>query len=94
MCASKVDGIEKIGLNCTACHVGQVHDQNRAVRIDGLGNMALVNQFLQDMALETERTLETLVVCSVSGSVSTPSAARAGPILWLEPRDATGTDET
>jgi cytochrome c peroxidase len=54
---SKIDGILKIGLNCTACHVGQVQYQNHAVRIDGLGNMALVNQFLQDMALETERTI-------------------------------------
>ena len=53
---SKIDGIEKIGLNCTACHVGQVQYGGRAVRIDGLGNMALVNRFLQDMALETERT--------------------------------------
>lgn len=55
----KVLGIEMIGLNCTACHVGQVQYRNRAVRIDGGPNMVLVNKFLRDMILETEDTLKS-----------------------------------
>ncbi len=54
---SKAEHIDMIGLNCTACHVGQVQYQGHAVRVDGLGNMALINNFLQDMATETEHTL-------------------------------------
>jgi hypothetical protein len=55
----KLEGIEMIGLNCTACHVGQVQYQGHAVRIDGLGNMALINGFLKDLAGETQKTLES-----------------------------------
>jgi hypothetical protein len=54
---AKAEGIDMIGLNCSACHVGQVQYQGRAVRIDGLGNMALINAFLADLATETEKTL-------------------------------------
>jgi RoxA-like, cytochrome c-like len=54
---SKAENIDMIGLNCSACHVGQVQYQGHAVRIDGLGNMALINAFLTDMAAETEKTL-------------------------------------
>jgi hypothetical protein len=54
---SKASGIDMIGLNCAACHVGQVQYQGHAVRIDGLGNMALINAFLQDLATETQKTL-------------------------------------
>jgi hypothetical protein len=54
---SKVDNVEMIGLNCSACHVGQVQYQGRAVRVDGLGNMALINAFLTDLAQETEKTV-------------------------------------
>lgn len=56
---AKTTGIEMIGLNCAACHVGQVQYQNRALRVDGAGNMALINRFLQDLATETERTIES-----------------------------------
>jgi hypothetical protein len=56
---SKAEGIDMIGLNCTACHVGQVQYQGHAVRVDGLGNMALINAFLSDMASETQKTLES-----------------------------------
>jgi len=56
---AKAEKIEMIGLNCTACHVGQVQYQERAVRIDGLGNMALINGFLADLASETEKTLKS-----------------------------------
>ncbi len=54
---SKASNIEMIGLNCSACHVGQVQYQGRAVRIDGLGNMAQINAFLVDLAAETQKTL-------------------------------------
>jgi hypothetical protein len=54
---SKAENIEMIGLNCSACHVGQVQYRGHAVRIDGLGNMVLVNAFLSDLATETEKTL-------------------------------------
>ena len=56
---SKASGIDMIGLNCAACHVGQVQYQGHAVRIDGLGNMALINAFLSDMAAETQKTLSS-----------------------------------
>jgi hypothetical protein len=54
---SRASNIEMIGLNCSACHVGQVQYQGHAVRIDGLGNMAQINAFLVDMAAETQKTL-------------------------------------
>ena len=53
----KGTGIEMIGLNCTACHVGQVEYKGHAVRIDGGPNMVLINRFLQDLGEETRRTL-------------------------------------
>jgi hypothetical protein len=56
---SKVAEIDMIGLNCAACHVGQVQYRGHSVRIDGLGNMVLVNAFLRDIALETTKTIES-----------------------------------
>ena len=53
---SKLTGTQMIGLNCAACHVGQVQYQNHAVRVDGAGNMAYINKFLEHMASETEAT--------------------------------------
>jgi hypothetical protein len=55
---SKLNGTEMIGLNCSACHVGQVQYQHHAVRIDGAGNMAYVNKFLEHLASETEGTFK------------------------------------
>jgi hypothetical protein len=55
---SKITGAEMIGLNCSACHVGQVQYKGQAVRVDGAGNMALINQFLRDLAAETEGTFK------------------------------------
>jgi hypothetical protein len=54
---SRASGIDMIGLNCAACHVGQVQYQGHAVRVDGMGNMALINAFLADLATETQKTL-------------------------------------
>lgn len=56
---ARTTGAQMIGLNCSACHVGQIEHKGRPVRIDGAGNMVLVNQFLEDLAAETERTLLT-----------------------------------
>jgi hypothetical protein len=53
---ARLSGAEMIGLNCAACHVGQVQYQNQAVRIDGAGNMAYINKFLEHLASETEGT--------------------------------------
>jgi cytochrome c peroxidase len=55
---AKLSGMEMIGLNCSACHVGQVQYQNHAVRIDGGPNMAYVNKFLEHLANETEGTFK------------------------------------
>jgi len=56
---SKISGTQMIGLNCAACHVGQVQYQNQRVRIDGAGNMAYINKFLEHLASETEATFKT-----------------------------------
>jgi hypothetical protein len=54
---SRISGIQMIGVNCTACHVGQIEYQGRAMRMDGGPNMALINLFLKDLAQETQNTL-------------------------------------
>jgi len=54
---SKISGVQMIGLNCTACHVGQIQYQGKALRLDGGPNMALVNKFLQELVVETQRTV-------------------------------------
>ena len=74
---SKLNGTEMIGLNCSACHVGQVQYQHHAVRIDGAGNMAYVNKFLEHLASETEGDRQV--------------AAAAGALLGPAARGAAGT---
>jgi hypothetical protein len=54
---SAISGIQMIGLNCTACHVGQIEYQGHAMRMDGGPNMALINSFLRDLGVETQATL-------------------------------------
>src|SRR4051794_16044851 len=54
---SRLSGQMMMGLNCTACHVGQVEYRGRSTRIDGGPSMAFVNQFIVDMIVETDRTL-------------------------------------
>jgi hypothetical protein len=58
---SKISGIQMIGLNCSACHVGQLQYEGHAVRIDGGPNMALINSFIADLAIETQRTMSSPV---------------------------------
>jgi hypothetical protein len=54
---SKLSGQMMIGINCTACHVGQVEYRGQAVRIDGGPSMAFINRFIVAMAQETEKTV-------------------------------------
>jgi processive rubber oxygenase RoxA-like protein len=54
---SLVTGTEMVGLNCTACHVGEIWHRGTRVRIDGGPGMALVNGFIKGVIQETERTL-------------------------------------
>jgi hypothetical protein len=54
---SLVTGAEMVGLNCSACHVGEIAYQGTRVRIDGAGNMVLVNAFIKSVIDETEATL-------------------------------------
>jgi hypothetical protein len=56
---SRLSGQMMMGLNCTACHVGQVEFNGQAVRIDGGPSMAFVNRFIVDMLVETEATLSS-----------------------------------
>lgn len=54
---SGISGLLMIGLNCTACHVGELHYQGRALRVDGGPNMVRINQFITDMIDETSATM-------------------------------------
>ena len=54
---SHLSGQMMMGINCTACHVGQVEYGGRAVRIDGGPSMGFINAFVVDMLLETQKTL-------------------------------------
>lgn len=58
LAASKLSGIQMIGLNCNACHTGQIQYHGRAMRMDGGPNMALINAFLKDLGVETQGTLQ------------------------------------
>ena len=55
---SMTTGHDMVGLNCTACHVGEVSYQGTRVRIDGGPNMVLVNAFIKGVIDETEHTLK------------------------------------
>ena len=54
---SKISGIQMIGINCNACHTGQLQYQGHAMRMDGGPNLVLINNFLKDLAAETQDTL-------------------------------------
>ena len=53
----ELSGMQMMGLNCTACHVGELHYNGRAVRIDGAPNMAFINNFVVGMLNETVETI-------------------------------------
>ncbi|MGH9372822.1 MAG: di-heme-cytochrome C peroxidase [Vicinamibacterales bacterium] len=54
---SVATGAEMVGLNCTACHVGEMAYRGTRVRIDGGPNMVLVNAFIKGVVDATEKTL-------------------------------------
>lgn len=54
----QVSGLQMMGLNCTACHVGEIHYNRRAIRIDGNQNLSFVNAFLATMLNDMATTLK------------------------------------
>ena len=52
----KITGQQMMGLNCTACHVGELHYNGRAFRMDGGPSMAYVNAFVKGIVDETVAT--------------------------------------
>lgn len=52
----KLTGQQMMGLNCTACHVGELHYNGRAFRVDGGPSMAYINAFIKAMVDETTAT--------------------------------------
>jgi hypothetical protein len=54
----KITGQQMMGLNCTACHVGELHYNGRAFRMDGGPSMAYINAFIKAIVTETTKTAE------------------------------------
>ena len=54
----KITGQQMMGLNCTACHVGELHYNGRAFRVDGGPSMAYINAFITAIVDETTATAE------------------------------------
>jgi hypothetical protein len=54
----KITGQQMMGLNCTACHVGELHHNGRAFRVDGGPSMAYINAFITAIVNETSATAE------------------------------------
>ena len=52
----KITGQQMMGLNCTACHVGELHYNGRAFRMDGGPSMAYINAFVKAIVDETTAT--------------------------------------
>ena len=54
----QITGQQMMGLNCTACHVGELHHNGRAFRMDGGPSMAYINMFIKAIVDETVATAE------------------------------------
>jgi hypothetical protein len=54
---SQITGLQMAGFNCTACHVGELHYNGRAFRMDGGPTMAFFNNFVFGMFNETQATV-------------------------------------
>lgn len=52
----KLTGQQMMGLNCTACHVGELHYNRRAFRVDGGPSGAYINAFVKAIVDETSAT--------------------------------------
>ena len=55
----KITGQQMMGLNCSACHVGELHFNGRAFRIDGGPSGAYINAFVKAMVDETKATADS-----------------------------------
>ena len=54
----QVSGLQMMGINCTACHVGEIHYNGRPIRIDGDQNLSFINPFITAIFNETSTTLK------------------------------------
>ena len=50
--------LQMMGLNCTACHVGELHYEGKRFRVDGAPNMAFINAFVKGIVDETKATFD------------------------------------
>jgi len=53
-----VGDIQMIGVNCTACHVGQFSFKGRDYRVDGAPNLFDIQMFYADLAQSTKDTIK------------------------------------
>ena len=51
-------GIRMIGVNCAACHVGQIHYKGKALRIDGAPNLLAIEGFYESLVASSLATVE------------------------------------
>ncbi len=52
-------GVKMVGLNCSACHVGEVHYQGQRLQIDGAPNRFDIQRFYREMLSAIEPTLKS-----------------------------------
>jgi hypothetical protein len=50
--------LQMIGLNCTACHVGELRYRGQRFRVDGAPNIAFINAFIKAIVDETKATFD------------------------------------
>src|SRR5262249_6081778 len=84
---SVVTGLDTVGLNCAACHVGEVTYQGAKFRIDGGPNLITVPLFVK--ALVTETTATGRTPARLARFIKKARAARA---QQLARRDEAGSD--
>lgn len=53
-------GIQMVGVNCAACHVGQIEAEGKRVVIDGAPNMFDLQAFFSELAYSTKETVTDL----------------------------------
>lgn len=97
----KITGQQMMGLNCSACHVGELHFNGRAFRVDGGPSMAYINAFIEAIVSETQETardgerrrrfLNRWRRVQLVPLPETPAVQRAGGSLTAEP---SGVEET
>jgi hypothetical protein len=50
--------LQMMGLNCTACHVGELRYQGKRFRMDGGPNLAFINDFVKGIVEQTKATFD------------------------------------